>query len=171
MPDLEEILEVVDENNNVIGIAPRLECYQKGLLHRAVNVFVYNCKGEVFLQKRSAKKFGYPLYWDLSCSEHVKPGESFTDAAKRGLMEELGIDVEVEELLPIHRVDNTDPSKSKNYLDSELMVTFKAVFDGEMQFDPREVEEGKFFNIKDLPDPMTPWFLEDWKLLEKVVLG
>lgn len=165
MFDLEEILEIVDENNHVIGKASRLECYQKGLLHRAVNVFVFNSKGEVFLQKRSAKKFGFPLFWDLSCSEHVKPGESFIDAAKRGLKEELGIDVEVEEILPIHRVDNRDESNNQKYLDSELIVTFKAVFDGEMKFDPREVAEGRFFDTEKLPEPLTPWFLEDWKIL------
>lgn len=167
MSDFDEILEIVDENNNVIGQAPRLECYKKGLLHRAVNIFVFNSKGEVFLQKRSAKKFGYPLYWDLSCSEHVKPGESFIDAAKRGLQEELGINADLEELLPIHRIDNTDESKNEKYLDSELMVTFKAVYNGEMKFDLSEVAEGKFFNIKDLPEPMTPWFLEDWSRLNR----
>lgn len=169
MSDLDEMLEIVDEQNNVVGQATRLECYQKGLLHRAVNVFVFNSKGEVFLQKRSAKKFGFPLYWDLSCSEHVCPGESFLDTAKRGLKEELGIEVEkIEQILPIHRVDNRDESNNQKYLDSELMVTFKAIFDGEMKFDPREVAEGKFFNIKDLPAPLTPWFLEDWKMLTKI---
>lgn len=166
MSDLDEILEIVDEENNVIGKAPRLECYKKGLLHRAVNVFVFNSRGEVFLQRRSAEKFGFPLFWDLSCSEHVKVGESTKKAAKRGLKEELGIDVEVVEILPTHRIDNRDESKNEKYLDSELMVTFKAIFDGEFKFDPEEVAEGKFFNIKDLPQPLTPWFLEDWKLLQ-----
>lgn len=163
MSDLEEILEIVDEDNKVIGQAPRLDCYKKGLLHRAVNVFVYNSKGEVFLQKRSAKKFGFPLYWDLSCSEHVKPGESFKMAAKRGMQEELGITAEVVEIIPIHRIDNQD--EEKRYMDSELMVTFKAVFDGKFKFDPAEVAEGRFFNVSNLPQPLTPWFLEDWKLL------
>ncbi len=165
MSDLEEVLEIVDENNNVIGQAPRLECYKKGLLHKAINVFVFNSKGEVFLQKRSAKKFGFPLYWDVSCSEHVKPGESFMKAAKRGLLEELGITgIELEEIIPIHRINNQD--QSKRYLDAELMVTFKAVFDGKMKLDPAEVAEGKFFNITELPESLTPWFLEDWKLLK-----
>ena len=165
MSDLEEILEIVDKDNNVIGKALRLECYKKGLLHRAVNVFVFNSKGEVFLQKRSEKKFGFPLFWDLSCSEHVKPGETFQQAAKRGLKEELGIEAEVIEILPVHRINNRD--ESKRYLDAELMVTFKAIFDGKMKFDPSEVAEGRFFNVSDFPQPLTPWFLEDWKLLRK----
>lgn len=164
MFDLDEILEIVNEKNNVIGQATRLDCYKKGLLHRAVNVFVYNSKGEVFLQKRARRK-RFPSFWDLSCSEHVKPGESFEQAAKRGLQEELGIDVEPKEILAIHRIDNQD--EDKIYLDSELVVTFRAIFDGEMEFDPGEVAEGRFFNIKKLPRPLTPWFLEDWKLLNQ----
>lgn len=168
MSDLSEVLEVVDKNNRVIGTASRLECYKKGLLHRAVNVFVYNSKGQIFLQKRATKK-RFPNYWDLSCSEHVKVGESFEAAAKRGLKEELGIDTEVQELLPIHRIDNTDEDKSKKYLDSELVVTFKVVFDGKMQLDPAEVAEGRFFNIEKLPNPFTPWFLEDWELLNQEI--
>lgn len=167
MSDLSEVLEVVDKNNRVIGTASRLECYKKGLLHRAVNVFVYNSKGQIFLQKRAAKK-RFPNYWDLSCSEHVRVGESFEKAAKRGLKEELGIEVEPKEILAIHRIDNQD--ESKIYLDSELVVTFKAIFDGEMKFDPKEVAEGRFFNINELPQPLTPWFLEDWKLLKNTLI-
>ncbi len=165
MMDYDEILEIVDEKNNVIGQAARLECYKKGLLHRAINVFVFNSKEEVFLQRRSKKKFGFPLFWDLSCSEHVKPGESFKKAAKRGLKEELGIQAEPEEIIPIHRIDNTD--EKKRYLDSELMVTFKVIFDGKFKLDPKEVSDGKFFNIKEFPTPLTPWFKEDWKLLNQ----
>ncbi len=66
MNELDELLEVVDENNQVISKVTRGECYKKGLLHRAVNIFIYNSKGEVFLHKRSDKKLKYPSFWDLS---------------------------------------------------------------------------------------------------------
>ena len=165
MNELNEILEVVDENNNVVGQATRGECYQKGLLHRAVNIVIFNSKGEVFLHKRSDKKIKYPGYWDLSCSEHVKPGEGFAETAKRGLMEELGIEVKLDIIIPIHRMDNTDEN-SLAY-DNELVVTYKGVYDGKMKYDPNEVSGGKFFNIEKLPQPLTPWFLEDWKLLNQ----
>lgn len=172
MNELNETLEVVDQNNNVIGKASRKECYEKGLLHRAVNIFIFNSKGQVFLHKRSEKKFRYKLFWDLSCSEHVRVGESFMDAAKRGLREELGFDTELEEVIPIHHVDNID--ESDEYQDNELVITYKGVYDGEMKYDPAEVAEGKFFDIEEVNKliekgelKVTPWFLEDWKILNQ----
>lgn len=168
MDELNEILEVVDENNNVVGKTTRGECYQKGLLHRAVNIFIYNSKGQVFLHKRSGKKLKYPGFWDLSCSEHVRPGESFEQTAKRGLREELGIEIPLKEIISLHRVDNN----AGEYKDNELGVTFKGIYDGKMKYDLNEVSGGKFFNIhelekllKDEKIDITSWFLEDWKLI------
>lgn len=169
MNELNELLEVVNDSNQVVGQATRGECYKKGLLHRAVNIFIYNSKGDVFLHQRSNKKLKYPSFWDLSCSEHVRPGESFEEAAKRGLKEELGIEIKLEEIIPIHRVDNN----ASEYHDNELVVTYKGVYEGEMKFDPNEVTEGKYFNPKELDKlildgklKVTSWFLEDWKLLD-----
>lgn len=162
MSELDEVLEIVDLDNNVIGKATRGECYKKGLLHRAVNIFIFNSKGEFFLHKRSEKKIKYPGYWDLSCSEHVKPGESFEEAAKRGLQEELGIEMKLEIIIPIRHVN----LNYQNYFDNELVVVFKGVYDGDFKFDLNEVESGQFFNIEKLPSLVTPWFLEDWKLLK-----
>lgn len=170
MSEIDEILEIVDENNEVIGQATRGECYQKGLLHRAVNIFIYNSKEEVFLHKRSDKKLKYPGFWDMSCSEHVKPGEEFVEAAKRGLQEELGVEIPLQVIIPKHHSD----LDYKEYRDNELVVTFKGIYEGEMKFDPNEVVEGKFFDINELEElinsgelKVTPWFLEDWRLINQ----
>src|SRR3989344_4745471 len=170
MNELGEVLEIVDNDNKVIGQATRGECYKKGLLYRAVNIFIYNSKGQVFLHKRSNKKLKYPLFWDLSCSEHVRVGESFEEAAKRGLKEELSIEIPLEEIIHLHRIDNN----AGEYHDNELVVTFKGIYDGEFKFDPNEVSEGKFFDIEELNElikkdelQVTSWFLEDWKLLNQ----
>lgn len=164
MNELDEILEIVDEGNNVIGQATRGECYKKGLLHRAVNIFIFNSKGEIFLHQRSDKKVKFPLFWDLSCSEHVRVGESFEDAAKRGLKEELGIEIPLEEVISVHRMNNVDEEKIA--YDNELVVTYKGIYEGEMKFDPQEVIEGRYFDPKELPQPLTSWFLADWRLLQ-----
>lgn len=172
MSELDEILDVVDGQNKLVGQATRGECYEKGLLHRAVNIFIYNSKGQVFLHKRSDKKLKYPGFWDLSCSEHVRPGESFMEAAKRGLKEELGIEMPVQMIIPLHRVDSTD--EREEYHDNELVVTFKGVYEGKFKFDSDEVSGGKFFDVLEVNNliksgklQFTPWFLKEWKKYEE----
>jgi len=170
MSELNEILDIVNEENEVIGQATRGECYEKGLLHRGVNIFIFNSKGEVFLHKRSNKKLKYPLFWDLSASEHVKKGEDFDAAAKRGLKEELDVELALELIILIHKIE----SKYSRYFDNELVKTYKGVYDGQMKLDPNEVADGKFFKIEEVNKMIkekkikfTPWFLKEWKIINE----
>ena len=86
-----EIFEVVDELDNPTGTATRSEVHSRGLLHRAVHVFVLNRNGDLYLQKRSLHKDMNPGVWDSSVSGHLDAGESYADAAVRELGEEMGI--------------------------------------------------------------------------------
>src|SRR4051812_43778026 len=86
----EEIFDIVDEHDVVIGQRPRGEVHRTGLRHRAVHVLVFNSRGEVFLQKRSMLKDCFPGAWDSSASGHLQPGETYDDCAMREVEEELG---------------------------------------------------------------------------------
>jgi isopentenyl-diphosphate delta-isomerase type 1 len=94
-----ETLEVVDEKNQVIGIASRWEIHQKSMRHRSVHIFIFNSKGKLYLQKRSPHKDQYPEHWDSSAAGHTDPGETPLDTARRELMEELGIEAKLTEVL------------------------------------------------------------------------
>jgi isopentenyldiphosphate isomerase len=73
----DEVFELVDADDNVLGTAPRGVVHRQGLLHRAVYCWVFNARGEVLLQRRSPqKKIGAGL-WDLSLAEHLQPGETY----------------------------------------------------------------------------------------------
>jgi predicted protein tyrosine phosphatase len=75
-PDMsEEIFDVVNERDEVVGQAPRSEVHRRKLNHRAVHVLVFNSRGELFLQKRSLKKDCFPGAWDSSASGHLDTGE------------------------------------------------------------------------------------------------
>jgi isopentenyl-diphosphate delta-isomerase type 1 len=89
----EEIFDVVNERDEVIGRRPRREVHRLGLRHRAVHVLVFNRRGEVFLQKRSMKKDCFPGAWDSSASGHLEVGEAYDACAVRELREELGLQV------------------------------------------------------------------------------
>src|SRR6516162_4114684 len=87
----EEIFDVVNERDEVIGRRPRSEVHRLGLLHRAVHVLVFNGRGEIFLQKRSMRKDRQPGLWDSSASGHVDSGEEYDTCAVREAREELGL--------------------------------------------------------------------------------
>ena len=85
----EELFDVVDERDNVIGQRTRREVHQTGLRHRAVHVLVYNAAGNLFLQKRSMLKDCFPGTWDSSASGHLAPGEGYDACALREVEEEF----------------------------------------------------------------------------------
>lgn len=87
----EEIFDVVNERDEVVGCAPRREVHARGLLHRAVHVLVFNARGQVFLQKRSLSKDTSPGLWDSSASGHLDRGEEYDACAMRELREEIGL--------------------------------------------------------------------------------
>ncbi len=92
----EEIFDIVDEKDQIIGKVKRKEANNNNkIIHRSVFVCVFNKKGELFMQKRSSTKDTDPLLWDVSCSGHVASGDSYLTAAKRELGEELGIDIPI----------------------------------------------------------------------------
>src|SRR6516164_9165399 len=87
----EEIFDVVNERDEVIGQAPRQEVHARGLWHRAVHVVVFNARGEVFLQKRSMLKDTAKGQWCSSSSGHLDAGEDYDICAVRELREEIGL--------------------------------------------------------------------------------
>lgn len=89
-----EYFDIVNEKDEVIGRASRDEVHQKKLIHRAVTIFIFNSKGDLFMAQRSRHKKLNPLKWQAPASGHVETGETYEEAAKRELKEETGIDAE-----------------------------------------------------------------------------
>jgi len=87
----EEVLDVVDADDVVVGTATRSEIHRQGHRHRAVHVLVYDAVGQIYVQRRSWTKDCSPGLWDTSAAGHVDHGESYAAAARRELAEELGI--------------------------------------------------------------------------------
>lgn len=87
---MEEVV-LVNEKDEAIGHMEKMEAHEKGLLHRAISVFIFNDKGEMLLQKRASHKYHSAGLWTNTCCSHPRPGESTQDAAQRRLMEEMGI--------------------------------------------------------------------------------
>ncbi len=88
---MEEMIILVDENDNDIGNISKTEAHAKGLLHRAISVFIFNDKGELLLQKRAKIKYHSAGLWTNTCCSHPSPGESTLNAAIRRLDQEMKI--------------------------------------------------------------------------------
>lgn len=90
-----ELLDVVDEHDRVVGQEQRRIIYDKKLNFRAINVFLENDKGQLWIPRRVANKRLFPLALDMSCAGHVASGETYEQALLREVQEELGIDLTV----------------------------------------------------------------------------
>ena len=141
-----ELLDVVDENDNVIGQEERNVCLEKNLLHRAIHVFVFNSKGELLIQKRSMKKKIFPGMWCASCSGHVSAGQTYEEAAVRELEEEIGISgVELKEISKFFDL---------NPVDSEIAKLYTTVHEGPFKIQKEEVDEVKFLPIEKISEEL-----------------
>jgi isopentenyl-diphosphate Delta-isomerase len=158
-----ELFETFGDDGRPLGLVPRSEVHRRGLWHRASNVFLFDRDGLLYLQRRAAGKDVWPNAWDLSVGEHLQPGESFEQAAHRGLAEELA--VRGVALTPLgHLVRGRVEIPELQILDFELQQSFRGVYDGEIVADPAEVSDVRRLSLSTLadavaqrPDDFTPW--------------
>ncbi len=140
---MSEILEIVDENGSVIGTAPRSEIHGNSrLLHRVIHVFIFNSYGELLLQKRSMRKDVAPGKWDTSVGGHIDRGETLEQALFREAHEEL----DIESINP----DFLYSYIHSNDYESELVYTYRCTYDGEITFNPEEIDDVRFWGMDDI---------------------
>ncbi|SEQ83452.1 Isopentenyldiphosphate isomerase [Streptomyces sp. yr375] len=91
MSAADEILDIVDENDRVVGQAPRGRAYAEGLRHRCVFIQARDAEGRIFVHRRTPTKLVFPSLYDMFVGGVVGAGESYDDAARREAEEELGV--------------------------------------------------------------------------------
>jgi isopentenyl-diphosphate delta-isomerase len=89
---IEDLVILVNEKDEQIGSIGKLEAHQKGLLHRAFSIIVWNDQNEILIHQRAAGKYHSEGLWTNACCSHPKVGESVLEAAHRRLQEEMGFD-------------------------------------------------------------------------------
>jgi len=142
MPD--ELFDIIDENDIVVGRELRSVVHQHGLWHRGVHVLLFTHDGKLLVQQRSKDRLHAPLALDCSVSEHVKAGEEYHQAAIRGLKEELGIgEIAIEPLVKFRM--NYGPN------DNEISQLYKGIVDpSKVSFDPVEIERIEYYILDEL---------------------
>ena len=156
-----ESVILADKNDNQVGLMPKLEAHQKGVLHRAFSIFIFNSKYELLLQKRASSKYHSGGLWTNTCCSHPREGEDTLDAANRRLDEEMGIKTSLRKVYDfIYKAE----------LDNQLTeYEFDHVFYGVCDRDPKlnkdEAEDFKWIDMETLnndiiknEDNYTVWF-------------
>lgn len=157
----EEILILVDEHDQEIGQMGKLEVHQRGLLHRAFSVLIFNDQGQLMIHQRAASKYHSGSLWTNTCCGHPRVGEPIQAAAERRLQEEMGLKSHLHEVYSFIY---------KASLENELYEhEFDHVFIGHASELPTpnqsEVEDWCYVSLDQLnddmqqhPDRYTVWF-------------
>jgi len=157
---MEHVILVNDQDDS-IGTMEKMEAHEKGVLHRAFSVFLFNEKGEMLLQQRAKDKYHSGGLWTNTCCSHPRPKESTLHAATRRLMEEMGIETQVHEIFQFIYKAKLD----RGLIEHELDHVFFGHFDGEFEINKDEVESARYISKKELlaevdsaPESFTEWF-------------
>jgi len=149
----DEIVTIVDEQNNVVGAAPRWQMRAEGLPHRATYILVFNAAGDLFVQKRTLTKDIYPGYYDVATGGVVLADETYRASAARELAEELGVrGVELRQHFDFYHTDHGNRVWGRVY---------SCAYDGHVVLQEEEVESGDYYPLEKIMklsarEPFTP---------------
>jgi len=157
----EELVILVNENDEQIGLMPKMEAHEKALLHRAFSVFVFNDNNQLMLQQRAANKYHSPLLWTNTCCSHQRDGESNLEAGVRRLEEEMGFVCDLEEKTSFIYKAPFDNGLTEHELD-HVMVGY---YSDDPKINKEEVESFKYMTVEEVkedmalkPETYTEWF-------------
>lgn len=147
--NLDELFDVVDENDRVIGTMPRREVHRLKRRHRAVHLLVVNRAGQIFLHKRSMQKDLFPGVWDSSAAGHVGTGEDYDGTAVRELEEELGC-------RPARPPQRLFKIEAREETGQEFVWVYRVESEGPFTLHPDEIQCGGWFS----PGEIDRWLAE-----------
>lgn len=157
----EEKVILVNLKDEPIGLMPKMEAHEKGLLHRAFSVFIFNDKNELMIQQRALSKYHSPGLWTNTCCSHQREGETNIEAGKRRLQEEMGFTAELEDTISFIYKAPFDNGLTEHEFDHILVGNYNE----EPHLNPEEAEAWKWMSLDDVamdmennPTAYTEWF-------------
>jgi len=156
----EEQVILVNENDEPIGLMPKMEAHEKAVLHRAFSVFIFNANNELMLQQRAAHKYHSPLLWTNTCCSHQRDGETNIEAGKRRLQEEMGFETELKDTISFIYKAPFDNGLTEHEFDHILVGHFNE----NPTINPDEVANWKWMPLEAVKEDMTthPNLYTEW---------
>lgn len=157
----EQKVILVNEDDEPIGLMPKMEAHEKGLLHRAFSVFIFDSQGKMLLQQRSAAKYHGANLWTNACCSHPFPDEKIEDAAQRRLKEEFGFTTSLEKIFSFRY----HAAVENNLIEHELDHVFAGIYEGNLQPNFTEIAAYSYSAMNEIkqmiqarPEKFTSWF-------------
>ena len=157
----EENVILVNEKDEQIGLMPKMEAHQKGVLHRAFSVFIFNKRDELMLQQRAHSKYHSPGLWTNTCCSHQREGESNIEAGKRRLQEEMGFSTDLKDTISFIYKAPFDNGLTEYEFDHILVGKYNE----DPKLNPEEAAAFKWMDLEDVkkdmevnPQLYTAWF-------------
>jgi len=157
-----EKLILVDKNDEIIGFEEKVKCHlDKGLLHRAFTILLFDNDNNVLLQKRAQSKMLWPLYWEATCSSHPRENETYEQSGKRRLKEELGISTDLKLIDKFYYQSFYKDIGAEHELCAILIGSYN---EKQIDFNQDEIVDLKWIEINELkkefnqnPQDYAPW--------------
>ncbi len=150
---MDEYIDIVTEKGKPTGkVALKSEAHKYGWWHNTIHLWLYTASGEILLQQRSHKKDIYPLLWDVSAAGHIDAGESFISAAVRETKEELGLQLDENDLTKIGVNKHLSIYSNGTIQDNEFHQVYVAELNMELkdlELQEDEVEAIKLVSFKE----------------------
>lgn len=166
MQNHEQVI-LVDSNDKEIGREDKLIAHQKGLLHRAFSVFIFNTiqnERYLLLQQRQHDKYHSANLWTNTCCSHPRPGETIIEAGERRLQEEMGLCISLQEAGNFVYTANFDNGLVEHEFDHVLVGHYH---NETVKINKNEVANYKWETVtrireeyKCFPEKFTPWFYQ-----------
>lgn len=139
----DEIVDVVDEDDRVVGRASRADIRRQRLRHRSVYILLFNARGQIFIHRRTVTKDVYGGYWDVAVGGVVAAGETYDACAVRELSEEVGVvDKDLSRLFAVRYEDD------RNLVNG---MVFVCTTDQALRLQAEEIDEGRWVDLDEVP--------------------
>lgn len=150
-----EMLEVIDENDNTIGLETRAKIHQEGLLHREIHVWFVTPQGEIIFQHRAKDKDTYPDKFDATVGGHVEPNMFYEETAIKECKEETGVNIDVKNLTFLGKIKKKSFDKATGLINNTIRSQYAYLYSGpinDLQIEKGKAQGFEAWKIEDVPN-------------------